>query len=140
MPHASRAAAGVNEQTLSEIFSRSRVLNAEVGITGMLILRQGFFLQLLEGPESAVRNCYRRIIRDPRHTDATLVLQSNTDHRIFPVWSMASVCHDASRSCFDNEFLPILDDLKNNPGDSDRRNASIRKALATFRQGLRTSA
>jgi hypothetical protein len=44
--------------------------NREVGLTGLLLVYQQWFLQPLEGPEEAVKATYNRIRLDPRHQNA----------------------------------------------------------------------
>ena len=65
-----------------------REKNTRLGITGMLLVSQGAFLQVLEGEETAVRKLYATIRADPRHehvhTLATLALPA----REFPDWAM----------------------------------------------------
>jgi Sensors of blue-light using FAD len=43
--------------------------DTHVGITGMLLHKNGDFLQVLEGSNAVIRDMYARIEADPRHTD-----------------------------------------------------------------------
>lgn len=52
------------------------------------------FLQCLEGPAPAVNELYRRIARDDRHVDVTLLDYTGIRHRDFGQWSMAYVRDD----------------------------------------------
>jgi Sensors of blue-light using FAD len=79
---------------LGEIFSVARPANKKLGITGALLLTDGWFVQVLEGQEAAVRGLYERIAADPRH-DAVELLQAVTvDERVFARWAMAKVAQD----------------------------------------------
>ena len=49
---------------------------------------QGRFLQVLEGPESAVRRLYATIRADPRHTNVETLLTTSAAERTFPNWEM----------------------------------------------------
>ncbi|RYG70711.1 BLUF domain-containing protein [bacterium] len=79
----------MNEDALIELLRQSRVKNEAGGITGLLLYREGLFMQLLEGPEGAVRSCYERICRDPRHHDILMLLEKPSRQRLFGGWAMA---------------------------------------------------
>lgn len=70
------------------LVEKSRRKNFDRDITGMLLYHQGKFLQLLEGPEAAVRGCYARVERDPRHHSTRVLLTQTSEHRDFPNWTM----------------------------------------------------
>ena len=74
---------------LDEICSLAQVHNALLGITGVLTLHRGKFAQVLEGPESAVRALWQRIILDPRHHSAAIVADGPIFVRRYSDWSMA---------------------------------------------------
>src|SRR5688572_12935407 len=71
-----------------EILRVSRENNARDDITGLLLYRDGSFIQALEGPEVAVERLYRKIRMDPRHRRVMTVLRSPLASRIFTGWSM----------------------------------------------------
>ncbi|MEJ1935248.1 BLUF domain-containing protein, partial [Nostoc sp. NIES-2111] len=63
---------------------------ARAGITGHLICDEGWFAQILEGPETAVKDLVGRIARDPRHSEMTVLSERRLlADRTFPRWSMA---------------------------------------------------
>ena len=62
--------------------------NATLGITGMLLYKDGNFMQVLEGEEEVVRTLYAKIGRDPRHQGQITLLQGQLAERQFPDWSM----------------------------------------------------
>ncbi|SFP49302.1 BLUF domain-containing protein [Tranquillimonas alkanivorans] len=66
----------------------SRRNNRRDGITGLLIYHDRMFLQVLEGPKDAVRACFARIERDPRHREAWIVSEGEAAARGFPDWQM----------------------------------------------------
>ena len=47
--YASRAADSVNQNELVAILKKSKVSNADIGVTGVLCFSAGIFLQVLEG-------------------------------------------------------------------------------------------
>jgi hypothetical protein len=74
---------------LLALLEKSRQNNARLGITGILLYRDGDFLQLLEGEESAVRSLYHRISADPRHGSVRTLVEDTCEQRLFEDWSMA---------------------------------------------------
>ena len=73
------------------ILQQAQKHNAAHDITGVLCQGQGFFLQVLEGPRSAVNALYRRIVVDMRHKDVELLMFEDILQRRFERWSMALV-------------------------------------------------
>lgn len=73
---------------LFELVEKSRRKNAEHDLTGMLLFHEGQFLQLLEGPEPAVRACFAVVERDPRHESIKVLLTGECEQRDFPEWTM----------------------------------------------------
>jgi hypothetical protein len=85
----SAARRGFTDDDLAVLLMNSRASNAQHGLTGMLIHRDGRFMQLLEGPDAEVVARYAKIVDDPRHTDVVLLAEEHTDTRRFPAWTMA---------------------------------------------------
>lgn len=79
---------GFDEARLSSILMEARRCNARDNITGALIVREDLYLQMLEGPESAVDATYARICRDDRHIEVTTLMRRPANTRLFPDWSM----------------------------------------------------
>lgn len=75
-------------EDLRVLLETCRKNNAELGITGMLLYKDGNFMQVLEGDEEAVRGLYARIAADPRHGGEMILQQGFTEGRQFPDWSM----------------------------------------------------
>lgn len=65
--------------------------NLRVGITGALVLVDGRFAQVLEGPRGEVATLMGRIAIDPRHTSVRVVSTSFASERLFPNWGMVQV-------------------------------------------------
>ena len=89
--YSSKATEVVDSNYLNDILSKACTRNLEDKITGFLISRQGYFVQLLEGPEDKVRECFQRIKKDPRHTNVTILAEAYENTRITPKWSMGHV-------------------------------------------------
>lgn len=58
---------------LSDIFNVARSRNKAAQITGAMLITDHYFVQALEGDETAVRSLFDRISSDERHTDVGLV-------------------------------------------------------------------
>ena len=87
--YVSHAADGLKSSDLHDILNKAHQVNANLGITGLLLYKNKRFMQLIEGQEDAVRGLYQKILQDPRHRDL-IVLQEDTEpERQFPGWSMA---------------------------------------------------
>jgi hypothetical protein len=79
---------GFDDGMLNGILSISRLNNARDGLTGALVCRRDIYLQLLEGPETAVEAAYARIKRDDRHLAIVRLVSQAVDARLFPDWAM----------------------------------------------------
>lgn len=86
--YSSSAVGPVDEQTLADILAVARVRNARRDITGMLLYRDGVFLQLIEGSDVEVDLVLDFIRRDQRHRRLTLLVDERISARAFPGWSM----------------------------------------------------
>jgi hypothetical protein len=73
---------------LTELLSISHRHNAPLGITGMLLYKDGNVMQVLEGDKATVLQLYSKIGRDPRHRNLITILQGPVEHRTFADWSM----------------------------------------------------
>jgi hypothetical protein len=74
---------------IDELLDISRRNNPTLGISGILLYKDGNLMQLLEGEQRALAELYAKIGRDPRHHDLTLIWEGSEDQRQFPSWSMA---------------------------------------------------
>jgi len=73
---------------LNALLAEARMKNAALGITGMLLFRDGAFFQVLEGDREAVEAVYARIERDERHIRVTKVILEPIQERAFSEWTM----------------------------------------------------
>ena len=73
---------------LQELLEQSRTNNARDGITGLLVFRDGAFMQILEGPQPAVQRRFRKIKADERHYALVTLSEGPIAQRSFPDWSM----------------------------------------------------
>ena len=77
-----------SDQHLRELLLKARANNHALGITGMLLYLDPYFIQILEGTETAVSARFDIIKRDARHTKLRLMYNKPVDSRAFPNWTM----------------------------------------------------
>ncbi|MFD1721947.1 BLUF domain-containing protein [Amnibacterium endophyticum] len=78
-----------SDAALVELLALSRARNAGRDLTGLLLHRDGQFMQVLEGPERAVRGLLATIAADPRHSGVWVLDEERVGARRFGSWSMA---------------------------------------------------
>ena len=83
----------INEKVIDDILKVSHRNNERDDITGLLIYKDGCFIQLLEGDEIAVEETLTRISQDPRHLGMVTIYDRTADDekRSFENWSLAAV-------------------------------------------------
>ena len=89
MAYVSSEAVPFNQMMLLDLLEQAGKRNAAARVTGMLLYKDRQFMQILEGPESAVKATFNRISRDQRHHGIIVLLKETADERFFPDWSMA---------------------------------------------------
>lgn len=89
--YVSTATKPFNDTDLVVLLKGARQKNARLHINGMLLYKQGKFMQILEGEESAVRKLYAEISQDPRHEKLTVILERECSKSVFRDWSMGFV-------------------------------------------------
>ncbi len=77
-----------SEKDLLALLETSRRNNEPAGITGLLLYRDGNFIQALEGEEPVVTATHARIAQDPRHHGLITLLKEPIAKRAFGDWSM----------------------------------------------------
>ena len=81
--YVSCATTSFSNAKLLEMVKRARARNGALDVTGMLLYKDGNFIQALEGKGSAVREIFETIRRDPRHQAVTVVLNEIDSARHF---------------------------------------------------------
>jgi hypothetical protein len=80
---------GLSESELEEILCAARLKNKRLGITGMLLYHDREIMQILEGDEDVVKELYKTIATDQRHSSVAILYQGGIENRSFSQWSMA---------------------------------------------------
>lgn len=73
---------------LVALLTKARTKNAALQVTGMLLYKDGNFIQAIEGEEATVRQLFARISADPRHRGTEVVIDEEIPERTFADWSM----------------------------------------------------
>jgi hypothetical protein len=105
LTYVSSAKAAFSARELRELLKVCNRNNRERAVTGMLLYKDGNFMQVLEGAEPVVRGVYHAISRDPRHRSLITLLEREEPQRHFPGWSMG--------------FADLGADVDNNEGHSE---------------------
>lgn len=122
-------------EDLRALLATSRENNAGLGVTGMLLYKDGNFMQILEGDEEAVRGLYTRIAADPRHGGEITLQQGFAEGRQFPDWSMAFRDLDSSEGRSTPGYSEFLNSpLTGQEFSSDPSRAQ--KLLLTFKRTM----
>jgi len=93
-------------EELENMLEGHRQKNLKAGITGLLLYKDGNFLQVLEGETAVVDDLFAKIQRDPRHRQIKMFFRESVPAREFPNWSMAfrnlELEKDSSREGFNS--------------------------------------
>lgn len=84
----SHAIDGIAYSDIQSILNSSRINNEKNQVSGVLIFRDGYFLQLLEGKESDVLSTLGKVIQDRRHHHLQVIIEAVSNQRIFNSWEM----------------------------------------------------
>lgn len=76
---------------LHSILDKAQKNNPSLGVTGLLVMASGRFLQVMEGPADNVNLLFRKIVRDARHAECRLIEFSEIAGRLFDRWAMRGI-------------------------------------------------
>ena len=108
----SRSVQPLNWDIVRSITSVSEENNEASGVTGVLLASRTHFMQALEGKFEDVNAVFRRIVRDERHEELSIVGFSLIDARLFGSWGMRGI------GAFDFN-LQIEQELKDKYGEEE---------------------
>jgi hypothetical protein len=128
--YASVASEPFSDDDLAALLASSRDANRRVDVTGLLLHREGRFIQFLEGPERTVRELMARIGRDRRHARVRTLLEDRVEERQFADWTMG-FASDARGDELPDGFRRSFDDLDG--GDGGLMPQAARDLTAWFR-------
>lgn len=79
-----------SDTSYQHILLRSRMRNADLGVTGYLHWEDGVFHQWIEGPAAELLTVEEIIMADTMHRDVTILHRGEVSVREFDGWSMAA--------------------------------------------------
>ena len=77
-----------SDTDLERLLEQSRRDNFIAEITGLLLFKDGNFMQILEGAKDAVLSLLAKIRSDARHQRLVVIFEEERPHREFKDWSM----------------------------------------------------
>lgn len=133
--YVSKAISSMDDLQLAQLLAHCRERNAQTGITGMLLYKSGAFMQVVEGPETPVRELLSKIEVDTRHTDVEILRDRQIASRSFPEWTMAFTNVDRlDLSRF--EGFSGFRDIQFDAGYFQTQDIDAHQMLLTFKQEL----
>jgi hypothetical protein len=120
------------QQDLVELLESARADNAKLGITGLLLFRDGAFMQALEGPKSQVTGLFEKIKEDERHDCVIVVYEGPIESRSFPDWYMGFKSPSEAEMAKLAGYRSFAD-LAREPKDPAAASSVARRLLDAFR-------
>lgn len=116
----SEAVADISYTDIRDILEVARKHNRQEDVTGLLIFRDGYFVQLIEGEESSVRKVLGRILLDDRNYSLRILSETTSNQRLFDKNPLAF--YDGDISSNSTEDLSSLFDvcMANNMNQADQ--------------------
>ncbi|MCL7762852.1 BLUF domain-containing protein [Polaribacter sp. Z014] len=99
--YSSKASIKFNKRDLLDLLHDSRAYNTIDNISGVLIHKDGYFLQILEGEPKDLNNLLSRLQKDSRHSEFKIIDDRFVSKRMFLNWAMG--CAD-----FDDPSLSMI--------------------------------
>lgn len=123
--YVSAATYQLSKQDLMKLLATCRNNNTDLGITGMLLYKDGQFMQVLEGEEANVVSLHKKIAHDDRHQYVTTIYSAPIKERSFSDWLMGfQDLNDESVKDVEG-----YSDFLNTPFDSDHFRTDIGSAF-----------
>lgn len=79
----------MSQSELLDLLKQARENNTRNQITGMLLYKDGAFMQAFEGEEEVAMRLHGKILVDTRHKNIITLLSEPLESRQFTGWSMA---------------------------------------------------
>ena len=133
----SLAVKSLSQSELIDLLTRVRVNNEKLDITGMLLYKDGNFMQILEGEEAVVRALFSKIEDDQRHHGIITLMEGTQTERQFPDWSMGF----RELTSADIHSIPGYSEFMNTPlageGFSAENPTLCKNFLLAFKKNIR---
>lgn len=86
--YASATTEPFSKKQLVKLLELSRTANEKRDVTGVLLLADDTFFQVLEGEEETVLALFEHISKDKRHDRVLMIARTEIEERMFGDWSM----------------------------------------------------
>jgi hypothetical protein len=110
--YASKPAVKFSFDKLKELAESASESNKTELITGLLVYGNGYFMQVIEGPQDALNKLYLKIAQDDRHTDLRILSYKTILFKKFSQWGMGSIdfnfnplCKEITKKVFPNSHF-----------------------------------
>lgn len=131
--YVSSAVRPFSQLQLKDLLATSRTNNERLGVSGLLLYKNGGFMQVLEGDEPVVRRLQLQISSNPAHRGLLVLLQQQQAGRDFANWSMGFRDLNSPGTLAVPGYSEFMNMELNDPSFfSDPTNAQ--KLLLTFRR------
>lgn len=117
---------------IPKILEASQKNTPPLDITGLLLYRGGLFLQLIEGTEKNIQILYDKILKDPRHRNAKILVRGEGKERLFKTWTMAYRSLKETDLSKIKQILPWKDLIYKAEHNEQIDNEAILKIMKTF--------
>ena len=121
---------------LDELLRKARENNVRDNITGMLLYKDGSFMQAMEGEEANVARLHDKILMDSRHRSIITLLRGTLKERQFSEWSMAFTNIDSLSQTERDGFSPFLNEAFTADYFGENPHSAL-KLLLSFKKNLR---
>ena len=116
--------ASLHTMTLPDIYRQSVARNTQANVNSVLFLKQGNFLQYMEGSECTITQLFNKIKADKRHKNIHVIEQGQAPNALFGHWKMHCINLDSVNDM--DDISPLLDYFETAQFDS----ASVPRLLA----------
>jgi Sensors of blue-light using FAD len=113
--YVSAAVTWFSDSELRALLAGARRSNQQSGITGMLLYKDGNFMQALEGEEAPVLSLYARLQADRRHRGVLTLDSGHAGTRQFAQWSMGFHDLSAGQGAMPDGYSRFLDEPLTSP-------------------------
>jgi len=107
--YVSTAVLPMSENDLADLLKQCSARNERNRITGMLLYKNGHFMQVLEGDEARVMEIFADIEKDKRHKSVDILRAEFIQYRDFPDWSMGFANIDKLNASTTHGFTRFLE-------------------------------
>ncbi len=131
--YVSTAVEPMSDEELKDLLRLCRDCNERNQITGMMLYKNGHFMQVIEGHKGPVTQLMKKILRDIRHHNIDIMRREKIASRDFPDWTMGFQNIDTSDRFKVPGFTNILDsDLK--PESFSEDTSQAHQLLLAFKE------